>query len=327
MPAVRRRANALSLLTPPVGQNASVDYDAIANHFLVPTGNEVPAPEVPTTAARRLRDALEAIATIGWWSREAAERSVSLGHGFFDGYVWGRAAALGPDVAPAVVVAAFGAFNGTLLEPVYSAARMVSSSDEILRARTTGAEAGLRAATVGVDSALIARLADRLVGPLLSVEAGFRPLFGALQSLPVPNDPYGRLWRGAELFREHRGDGHLAACAVQGLGVAEMNVFTEVWLGYRVGEYSGTRGFSPAELEAAADLLRVRDWLDASGSLTAKGRAVREEIEAHTDRSQNALVDLLGSAAEGIIRDAELVTGSILDHRAAPADPRKRYAG
>ena len=74
-----------------------MDYDAIATYFLSPTGDPVHLPDVPTTPARRLRDSLEAIATVGWWSREAAAGLTALGHGFFDGYVWGRAAALGAE--------------------------------------------------------------------------------------------------------------------------------------------------------------------------------------------------------------------------------------
>ncbi len=304
-----------------------MDYDAIATHFLTPTGQPQKTPDVPATAARRLRDSLEATATIGWWSREAAEGFTALGHGFFDGYVWGRAAALGDDVAPPVVVAAFGAFKAALLGPVYYQARKVSSLDAILSARSHGAEEGLRSATANIDPVLIVRLAERLLGAACAVDAGSRPLFAALQSLPIPTDPYGRLWRGAELFREHRGDGHLAACAVHGLGVAEMNVLTEVWLGYPVGEYSATRGFSSDDLAAAAVELRSRKWLDEAGALTAAGRSARDQIESLTDRSQEPLVGKLAADIESIVHDADLVTRAILDHRAAPADPRKRYAG
>ncbi len=306
-----------------------MDYDAIATYFLTPTGDPVHLPDVPTTPARRLRDSLEAIATVGWWSREAAAGATALGHGFFDGYVWGRAAALGADVAPAVVVSAFGAFNSALLAPVYSQAKTVSSAEAVLAARQSGAAGGLRAATKDVATDLVSSLAEMLLPAMLATSAGSRPLFAALQSLPVPDDPYGRLWRAAELFREHRGDGHLAACSVQGLGVAEMNVLTEVWLGYPVGEYSSTRGFSGDDLKAAVATLRSRGWLDDSSALTTKGRTARELIESMTDQSQDELVRLLGTAedVERIIDDAEQVTRAILDHRAAPADPRKRYAG
>ncbi len=306
-----------------------MDYDAIATHFLIPGETAISLPDVHPSPARTVRDAVEAIATIGWWSREAADGFTKLGHGFFDGYVWGRAAALGPDVSPAVVVAAFGAFNGQLLGPVYEKAKSISSSEAILQARSEGASLGLRIATAGVDEATISNLGDRLLNAASATVPGSRPLFAALQALPVPPDPYGKLWRGAELFREHRGDGHLAACAVSGLDVVEMNVLTEVWLGYNVGEYSSSRGFGKDDIAGAVVRLGSRGLLDGSGSINAEGRAERDRIEVLTDQSQSALMDRLGDAEEirTIVDQASLVSAAILEHRAAPADPRKRYAG
>ncbi len=309
-----------------------MDYETIANFFLTPGDTAIAVPTIPSSPARRLRDSVEVIATIGWWSREAADGFMSLGHGFFDGYVWGRAAALGPDVAPSVVVSAFGAFSAALLKPVYEQARTVSSSDAILRARSAGASAGLRAAAKGVDEELIVTLGNKLLESLAVADPGFRPLFGALQAQPIPEDPYGRLWRAAELFREHRGDSHLAACTVHHLGPAEMNVLTEVWLGYPVGEYSKTRGFSEDELRHAVAGLRSRGWLDDFDAFTDEGRAARDRIEALTDESQAALVASLGGAegvagVDTLVAQAEVVSAAVIAHRAAPADPRKRYAG
>ena len=129
-----------------------MDYDDIAAHFLVPSGKEPAPPELPSSSARRLRDAVEVIATIGWWSREATDASLALGHDFFDGYLWGRAAALGADVDAAVVSAAFGVFSPLLVGPVYAHARTISSRDQILAARASGATAGLQAATSEVPS-------------------------------------------------------------------------------------------------------------------------------------------------------------------------------
>ena len=47
-----------------------MDYDAIVTRFLTPAVTPSPSPVVPDTPARRLRDAIEPIATVGWWSRE-----------------------------------------------------------------------------------------------------------------------------------------------------------------------------------------------------------------------------------------------------------------
>ena len=303
-----------------------MDYDAIAAMFLVPNGGEGPGPPVPRSAARRLRDAVEPIATIGWWSRPAADAFTALGHGFFDGYVWGRASALGPDVATSVVVSAFGVFHPALLGTVYEHARTLSSASDILVARADGASAGLRQATFGFDATAAATVADHLLSAVMTLEPGPRPLFAGLQALPLPSDPYGRLWRAAELVREHRGDGHLAACAVAGLDMAEMNVLTELWLGYNVGEYSATRGFDAALLASAVESLALRGWV-VDGVISVEGRRARDAIEQATDDSQVQLIRALGNDLDVIVDRLGAVSAAVVSSQAAPADPRKRAAG
>ena len=304
-----------------------MDYDDIAAHFLIASGNEPSPPALPDTPARRLRDSVEAIATIGWWSRAAADGVRALGHDFFDGYVWGRAASLGADVEPAVVVSAFGVFSPELLAPIYQYARTISTRDQILAARAIGATEGLRAATAGVPETAIREAGDLLLDAVLAIESGPRPLFAALASLPVPDDPYGRLWRGAELVREHRGDTHLAACACAGLGRVEMNVFTEIWLGYPVGEYASTRGFGPDALTAASATLRERGWVDDDDGLTGLGRSTRVGIEEATDVGQQQLLHAFGGRLDRTIELCSMVSDAVLAASAAPADPRKRAAG
>jgi hypothetical protein len=73
-----------------------VTYDDIAAIFLAPLDEPIPEPDVTTTPARRLRDALEPIATQGWWSRAAGERLTELGVDFFPGYVWAARQHWGP---------------------------------------------------------------------------------------------------------------------------------------------------------------------------------------------------------------------------------------
>jgi hypothetical protein len=309
------------------GSNDAMDYDAIAAHFLVPAAIPPRAPRLPQSEARRLRDAIEPIATIGWWSRQAADAVNGLGHDFFDGYVWGRAASLGADVAPSVVVAAFGVFEPAMLAAVYAHGRGISSRDDVLRARADGASAGLEAATDGVDGRDIERLGDRILQVTARLDGAGRPLFSALRELPPPESQHGRAWRAAELVREHRGDGHIAASVAAGLDCVQMNVLTELWLGYPIGEYSATRAFAPERIEAAADSLRANGWLDESAKLTAAGRDMRDEIEAATDRSQDALISALGADVDEVIVIAERVGTAVLAAHAAPADPRKRAAG
>ena len=167
---------------------------------------------------------------------------------------------------------------------------------------------------------------DLLLNATLALEPGPRHLFGALQALPVSDNPYARLWRATELVREHRGDSHLAACVAAGLTMAEMNVFTEVWLGFPVGAYSATRGFSEAQLNTAVDTFVRRGWMD-NERLTPTGANVRERIELATDAGQEQLVRALGSLLDDLCVQLETVSAAVLAAHAAPADPRKRAAG
>ena len=173
-------------------------------------------------------------------------------------------------------------------------------------------------------------VADALLDATDGLDATMRPLFAGLREVSLPVSAHGRLWRAAELVREHRGDGHLAACIAQGLGPVEMSVLTELWLGYPAGEYSSTRGYGPDAIAAAAASLGSRGWV-SDGTVTAAGQAARDAIEAATDRSQQSLVDALRRGGDGtldrIAAVAERASAAILAGGAFPNDARKRAAG
>jgi hypothetical protein len=299
-----------------------VKYDDIAAIFLGPLAEPIPEPDVAPTAARRLRDALEPIATQGWWSPPAGKRFDALGLDFLPGYVWGRAAALGTP-SSAVVVSAFGVFEPGMLASVYEAGTALVARDDILDARAAAASEELDAIATAEECSTVA---DPLLRVLDDLDGLGRPLFSALRALPRPTSPGGRIWRAAELVREHRGDGHLAALVGAGLTAAEANVLTERWLGFEFGEYSSTRGFAPHAIEAAAAGLDRRGWMTGH-DLTDAGRAARSAIEVATDASQAALVDGCGDDLDEIIALAATVSTRLVDAHSFPADPRKRAGG
>ncbi|MGA9277817.1 helix-turn-helix domain-containing protein, partial [Ilumatobacter sp.] len=103
-----------------------MDYDDVAAAFLTPLDEPIAPPEVPTSTARRLRDAVEPIATIGWWARSAGDGFANVGLEFFGGYMWGRAAALGGDVDTSVAISAFGVFEPSLMDGVLISARAIA---------------------------------------------------------------------------------------------------------------------------------------------------------------------------------------------------------
>ncbi len=297
-------------------------YDDIAAIFLAPLAEPIAEPEVEPTAARRLRDALEPIATQGWWSRPAGEGLTALGVDFFPGYVWGRAAALGTPTA-SVVAATFGVFEPRMIAAAYEAGVASATRGDILDARAAGGAASLDGIA---DAAECAAVADPLLRAVDTLDGLGRPLFSALRSLPVPSSPGGRLWRAAELVREHRGDAHLAALVAAGLDAVEANVLTERWLGFGLGEYSATRGFGAEALAAGVSRLQARGWM-AGDELTDSGRAARAAIETSTDAGQQALVEACGDDLEEVIVRAADISSRLIEARACPADPRKRAGG
>lgn len=299
-----------------------MSYDDIVAAFIEPPATPIAAPVVPDSPARRLRDALEPIATQGWWSRQAADQIQALGLGFFDGYVWGRAAALGTPEA-SVVVATFGVFDANLLAAVYLHGSAQCSRADVLAARENGATASLAAL---VDNASADAIAAPLLAALDALDGLGRPLFSGLRSQPRPSTAQGRLWRAAELVREHRGDGHLAACAASGLDMATINVLTELWLGFAPGEYSATRGLGAEVVAATMTQLEGRGWV-AGSQLTSAGREARDDLEEATDRSQTTLIEALGDQLDDLVGRAETVSAALMSARAFPHDPRKRAAG
>jgi hypothetical protein len=241
---------------------------------------------------------------------------------FFPGYVWGRAAALGAPAA-SVVAATFGVFEPGLIAAAYEAGVASASRDDILAARAAGGAASLDAIAEANECAAIA---DPLLRALDVLDGLGRPLFSALRCLPVPPSPGGRLWRAAELVREHRGDGHLGALVAAGLDAVEANVLTERWLGFAVGEYSVTRGFGSEALADGVSRLQARGWMEGD-ELTDSGRAARAAIEASTDVGQQALIQACGDDLDEVVASAAEISTRLVEARSFPADPRKRAGG
>jgi hypothetical protein len=297
-------------------------FDDVVSAYFARPATPYPVPVLPNSPARRLRDALEPVATQGWWSRPPMERLASLGLGFFESYLWGRAAALGTPAA-SVVTATFGVFEHGLVSAVYLPAVAAASRDDVLAARSEGASAAMEQMVGAADAAAVA---DPLLHAIDQLDAMGRPLFSALRELPLPVTPQGRLWRAAELVREHRGDGHLAATLSSGLDAVEANVFTELWLGYGIGEYSSTRGWSAERIAAALASLEARGWVH-DGTLTADGVGARLQLERDTDSTQTQLIALLGGGLDELISRAAALSDLVMAAVSFPPDPRKRAAG
>ncbi|MEU9103223.1 hypothetical protein AB0D54_02445 [Streptomyces xanthophaeus] len=232
-----------------------------------------------------------------------------------------RSAAMGA-VGPGAVTAAFSNYRHDLIARHLPAVWETVSPEEALAARLRAADTTLRR-LLGSEilaSPELAEAADLAIRATEGCTRHARTLYAAHADLPVPEEPHLRLWHATTLLREHRGDGHLAALLIAGLDPLEALVshsatgrgMTSKWI-------KAMRGWDQSELEAAVDRLRSRGILDAERELTDEGKAVRERLEADTDRLDAAPYEHLG--AEGLARLHALGGGFVMKAVAAGAFP------
>jgi hypothetical protein len=111
-----------------------------------------------------------------------------------------------------------------------------------------------------------------------------RALFAANRQLPLPGDPVAALWQLCTTLREHRGDGHIAALCAAGLDGIEAHVLIALEQGSDPEDLQRTRGWTADDWSHALERCRSRGFVDDAGALTAAGRALRDDVEATTDR-------------------------------------------
>jgi hypothetical protein len=127
-----------------------------------------------------------------------------------------------------------------------------------------------------------------------------KPLFAGLQSLGLPGDPMGDMWRQADMLREYRGDAHTAAWTSAGLHATEVGLLTELYWGLPLRSYIRTRAWTDEQLTAAEASLSERG-LVVDGAFTAEGRALRESVEVVTDAQCAVVVDALGDSLDDLL--------------------------
>lgn len=122
-------------------------------------------------------------------------------------------------------------------------------------------------------------------------------MYAGLRALPMPEEPLARLWHGANMLREHRGDGHIVALMAEGIGGLESHVLAALDMGIHPAESFGRIHHLPrTQLAELMDGLRRRGLVDESGRFTAAGRATKDRIESLTDALAAAPYDGLETA-------------------------------
>ena len=265
--------------------------------------------------ARRLFELTEPIALVSFFSPEPNDSMAELGfRNYWDGYFAGRAAPLGR-VPAEVVHAAFYSFaEGEVARHIPQVWER-TTPEAAYAAREQGCVAALRR-ILGelVETRGLARAADLLAKASTSAPTEGRVMYAAIRTLPMPEEPVARLWHAANMLREHRGDGHVAALVSERVGGTEAHVLSALASGIYPAESFGRIHHLPkTRLAEVMDGLRDRGLLDVSGRLTAAGRATKDRIENLTDalaeapyaaldpRELDQLVALLEPLAERLV--------------------------
>ena len=235
--------------------------------------------------ARRMFDLTEPISLVNFFSEEPHEEMAALGFlSYWDGYFAGRAAPLGR-VPAEVVDAAFYSFGPGEVARHLPKVWDTVSPEEAHAARQRGCVAALRRILGDLaDSPGVARAAELLASAATGAPVEGRVMYAALRSLEVPSEPVARLWFAANMLREHRGDGHVAALVAEQVDRTEAHVFLAVDLGIEPPESFGRIHHLPVPyLAGVMARLRDRGLLAADDRFTDAGRATKDRIEAMTD--------------------------------------------
>ena len=302
-----------------------MDYAEARAAFFQPRSTDAPPPGSSAwqSPARRLRDAIEPIATICFWSEPAYDRYAGLGLDFLTGYVWSRASVLGEPEAT-VVAAAFGVFEPGLVATLYDTARKAAGLDDVRAAKQAGAVEALR--TVLGDPDGLDEVVEQLRRGVAAADPIGRPMHAGLTALPWPDEPLAQLWHACTVLREHRGDGHVAVYVAEGLTGLEANLLTELTVGWDPLAYTATRGWPTEAMQDGLHRLQDRG-LAAGGTLTEDGRRLRDRLEERTDRVVQPVIDAVGDDLPALTDRLTTWSHMIIEHGWFPPDPYKRASG
>jgi hypothetical protein len=234
--------------------------------------------------ARRMFELVEPIGVIPYWADEPTEALYALGFTtFWDTYFAGRAAPLGP-VPAEVVDALFYSFApGEVARHIPKVWRTTTPA-AAFAARQAGCAMALRR-ILGeqVATPAVARAVELLTKAAASAPVEGRPMYAVPRALPIPEEVVARLFHAATLLREHRGDGHVAALMVNGVGGLEAHVLLALDLGVPAERFGRLHHLPAEQLAAVIDGTRRRGWIGDDGWLSAEGRAVKQRVESLTD--------------------------------------------
>jgi hypothetical protein len=236
------------------------------------------------TMARRMFELVEPIGVIPYSSDDPNEAMFALGFtNYWDTYFAGRAAPLG--IVPAEVVdALFYNFAPGEVARHIPKVWQTTTPEAAIAARQVGCANALRRILGDhIDTPAFDRAAELLLKAATSAPIQGRPMYAALRAMPVPEDVVERLFHAASLLREHRGDGHVAALMVNGVGGLEAHVLFALDMNMPAEKFGRIHHLPAAQLGAVIDGMRDRGLIADDGWLSERGRAVKQRVESLTD--------------------------------------------
>jgi hypothetical protein len=284
-----------------------------------------PDPATVRTVSRRLWDLIEPIASSVYFSAECHSNYEKLGlPGFGAGYFCSRAACMGR-VPGEVVAAAFGVFNPAIVIPAVDEGWSKTTPEAILAARHEGQRVALTRllGDLATDTAELDRATELMTRAGDAAALPGRALFAGLRSLPDLGDPLLRMWRAADVLREHRGDSHVLAWSAMHLSPVEVTLLTELWWHQKPGGYIKTRGWGADEIAAGLASLRERGFVtgDDPAAFTPEGEQLRAVVEEMTDNGETEVVAALGADADELFELLAPWTNAVLAGKGYPRDP------
>src|SRR3954453_845703 len=235
--------------------------------------------------ARRMFELVEPIGAIPYSADEPNEAMFALGFtNYWDTYFAGRAAPLGTSVPAEVVHALFYNFAPGEVARHIPSVWSTTTPQAAIAARQQGCVTALRRILGNlVGTPAFARAVELLMAAAFSAPLEGRPMYAALRTLPVPEEPVARLFHAASLLREHRGDGHISALMAEGIGGLEAHVLVALDLGVPTEKFGRTHPLPVPQLSALVDTMKARGLVADDGGFTRAGRETKQRIEALTD--------------------------------------------
>jgi hypothetical protein len=244
--------------------------------------------------ARRMFELVEPIGVIPYAADEPNEAMFALGFtDYWDTYFAGRAAPLGAATAEVVDALFYNFAPGEVARHIPKVWD-TTTPEAAIAARQAGCVKALRRILGDhVDTPSFARAAALLTKAATSAPCEGRPMYAALRALPIPDEVVARLFHAASLLREHRGDGHIAALMVEGVGRLEAHVLLALDMDLPAEKFGRIHHLPAPQIAAVIDGMRARGLIGDDGWLSNEGRAVKRRVEELTD-------DLAAKPYEGL---------------------------